>query len=398
MVGVPCLLCTLFGELLLLHGVLASCMIPTSVPAIPLEGASWAPSVGGELGFVSFTQDMYEAMVGDTERTDAFEQAISRRLREYKGREAVVLDLGTGPFAVLALFAARAGASKVYAVEANADAAAEARAAVARATDVAPGTIEVVEGFSTEITLPEKVDLLVAEISGSIASEEGMYTSIHDARLRHMKRPHDTTSYIPARCQTLVVPAAYSLHHRTECSWVASGPPVRLACDSPWLLPLSSPQLWEDFAFDSELASPVSGAYTSTLAFDIHAPALEDNRRQLAAQLKAHGVDAERAGARGRSLAELVADVASSLSGLACWPRLVLDEGTETEPPIIIDSRGQGGEPRASHWQTVLPLLCTKPAQLKVGDTVSVNLTIATGTAIERPPSYNIRASISRRE
>ena len=81
----------------------------------------------------------------------------------------------------------------MYAVEANAAAAELARATVAFVQDpstpdhIAPGTIEVIEGFSTAITLPERADLLVSEIVGSIASEEGMYTSIRNARLRQMK-------------------------------------------------------------------------------------------------------------------------------------------------------------------------------------------------------------------
>ena len=69
---------------------------------------------------------------------------------------------------MLALIAARAGARKVYAIEANAEAVRRAREAVSRATDVPPGVIEVLEGFSTAVTLPEKADLLVAEIVGSI--------------------------------------------------------------------------------------------------------------------------------------------------------------------------------------------------------------------------------------
>ena len=40
-----------------------------------------------------------------------------------------------------------------------------------------PGLIEVIEGFSTELTLPEKVDLCVFEICGSLASEEGLYAT-----------------------------------------------------------------------------------------------------------------------------------------------------------------------------------------------------------------------------
>ena len=70
---------------------------------------------------------------------------------------------------------------------------AQARATVAAAVargEIEPDTIEVIEGFSTAITLPEPADLLVAEISGSVATEEGMCHSIRDARLRHMARPN----------------------------------------------------------------------------------------------------------------------------------------------------------------------------------------------------------------
>ena len=324
-----------------------ACGLKLPLPA--LEGARWSPSVEGAPAFVSFTADMYEEMVDDQERTQAFERAIKRRLRGRTGGNFVCLDLGTGPFAVLALFAARAGATKVYAVEANAAAAEQARSSVAEAADIAPGTIEVIEGFSTTITLPERADLLIAEISGSIASEEGMYASIIDARRRHMKRPEDPASYIPARCQTLAVPAACSVHHRDGCAWLASGPPVRLGCESPWLLPLSAPQLWEDFAFGgaAEALPPLPGTATTALAFRVCAATAAANARELSEQLEAQGVSAERAGGRGRSLAELTKDVALSLSGLACWPRLVLDPGggeAEGWEAVGRGSRVGGGE------------------------------------------------------
>ena len=96
----------------------------------------------------------------------------------------------------------------------------------------------VIEGLSTAITLPEKVqsttdlsvpflhdnhddfstciiwkvDLVLAEIVGSVASEEGIVATIADARLRHVKSPNDPSSFIPARVQTWAAPAAYSPH------------------------------------------------------------------------------------------------------------------------------------------------------------------------------------------
>ena len=288
--------------------VAMACTAPrscTSSMLSKLEGTSWHPSVDGAAAFVTFTDEMYEAMLHDDARTSAFGLAISRRVRAHAG-DCVVLDLGTGPFAVLALFAARAGASKVFAVEANPEAAAKARALIASsaASDIPPGTIEIIEGFSTTITLPEQADLLISEIAGSIASEEGMLATIRDARLRHMKRPWDPRSYIPARVQTLAVPAAYSLHHRLNCTWIASGPPVRFACDNPWLLPLATPQLWEDFAFGGEELPPGSGARcTTVLEFRVCASTLKANAARLLEQLDLHDVDADRAGVpkQGRS-------------------------------------------------------------------------------------------------
>ena len=47
---------------------------------------------------------------------------------------------------------------------------------------VGEGVIEVIEGLSTEVTLPEKVDLLVAEIVGEVATSEGLVCSMADAQ------------------------------------------------------------------------------------------------------------------------------------------------------------------------------------------------------------------------
>ena len=75
-------------------------------------------------------------------------------------------DVGTGALALLALLAARAGAKHVYAIEANPDAAAAARALVA--AEGFADVVTIVEGYSTDVTLPEKVDLLLHEIIGEV--------------------------------------------------------------------------------------------------------------------------------------------------------------------------------------------------------------------------------------
>ena len=97
--------------------------------------ASWTATAGfSDASFIRFDEGAYKAMVDDERRTPLFEKAIRQRLAGTS--DAVVVDLGTGPFAVLALSAARAGARKVYAIEASPEAARLARKAVSQATDL----------------------------------------------------------------------------------------------------------------------------------------------------------------------------------------------------------------------------------------------------------------------
>jgi protein arginine N-methyltransferase 1 len=117
----------------------------------------------------------------------------------------VVLDIGTGRDALWALAAARAGARHVYAVESDPTAAEQARQAVARAG--LTGSVTVLEGHSTRISLPVTAQVCVSEIVGNIASAEGMMAVLGDARDR-LTTPDCT--WIPYRCRTRV--AAVDLH------------------------------------------------------------------------------------------------------------------------------------------------------------------------------------------
>ena len=83
------------------------------------------PSLGGYQVYDDF---LYDLMSADTVRNAAFRAAFARH-----ARDRVVLDLGTGPHALLARLAAEAGARRVYAVEMLPGVADKARAAVAAA-------------------------------------------------------------------------------------------------------------------------------------------------------------------------------------------------------------------------------------------------------------------------
>ena len=59
-----------------------------------------------------FSLDAYKSMRDDGARTPKFVEAINRRLKGHEG-EFCVVDVGTGPFALLAIAAAKAGARQV---------------------------------------------------------------------------------------------------------------------------------------------------------------------------------------------------------------------------------------------------------------------------------------------
>jgi protein arginine N-methyltransferase 1 len=111
-----------------------------------------------------------------------------------------VLDIGTGT-GVFAFLAVRFGAGKVYAVEGG-HAIEVARACAANV----PGSERIVwiQGLSTDIDLPERVDVVIGDLHGSLPFHTGNIAAFMDARARHMKPGGQV---IPARDQLFAVPA-----------------------------------------------------------------------------------------------------------------------------------------------------------------------------------------------
>lgn len=115
-------------------------------------------------------------MLNDHRRTGDYIAALAAAVRP----DDVVVDIGTGS-GVLAVAAARAGARHVYAVEAS-DIAAVARR-VFEINEVAD-RITLLPGWSRQIELPERADVLVAEIIGNEPLEEEILETTLDARRR----------------------------------------------------------------------------------------------------------------------------------------------------------------------------------------------------------------------
>lgn len=120
-------------------------------------------------------------MLQDQVRTGRYQQAIFDNVADFRGK--VVLDVGTGT-GILSFFAAQAGAKKVYAVELS-DAAniAETLAKSNGFGDI----VQVIRGKVEEITLPEKVDIIVSEPLGFLLVHERMLESYVAARDRFLK-------------------------------------------------------------------------------------------------------------------------------------------------------------------------------------------------------------------
>jgi hypothetical protein len=106
-----------------------------------------------------------------------------RALAEVVTPGATVLDLGSGT-GLLGLLACEAGAGKVYAIESG------PIAAVAHDVFERNGVldrIEMIRGMSTDVTLPERVDIVVGDQIGGFAYSAGVFKFYADAAQRLLK-------------------------------------------------------------------------------------------------------------------------------------------------------------------------------------------------------------------
>jgi SAM-dependent methyltransferase len=118
--------------------------------------------------------EVHRSMICDRVRTEAFQRAIDAVVRPGD----VVLDVGAGS-GILSVFAARAGAARVYAVERT------TVAVLARDLAAANGVadvIEVIQGDVADIEPPERVDVIVSEWLGGFGIDEGMLAPVIAAR------------------------------------------------------------------------------------------------------------------------------------------------------------------------------------------------------------------------
>lgn len=119
----------------------------------------------------------HKVMLEDMARMEAYHSAIFKNKSEMIA-DKVVLDVGTGT-GVLAVWAANAGAKRVYAVDAS-NAAGLARRLVQ--SEEVSDVVTVLHSKVEEVQIPEPVDVIVSEWMGSLLVKESMFDSVAYAR------------------------------------------------------------------------------------------------------------------------------------------------------------------------------------------------------------------------
>lgn len=123
--------------------------------------------------------DRHRAMIDDDTRNAAYERALRAAITP----DSVVLDLGAG-LGIHGLLAARLGAKRVYLVEPH-DVIQIAQQ-VAHANGLSDRVV-CRQGRIEEITLPERVDVIVSALTGNLLFEEDLLPTLFHARDRWLK-------------------------------------------------------------------------------------------------------------------------------------------------------------------------------------------------------------------
>jgi len=144
---------------------------------------------------------VHELMIKDKPRTDGYRDAIEANREQLQGKTVMDVGAGTG---ILSLFAARAGAKKVHAVEASGMA--QVTREIVRANKLEE-IIEVHECRVEDLQLPGdgQVDVIISEWMGFYLLHESMLNSVVYARDRFL------------RSDGLMFPSSAQIHAAAIC-------------------------------------------------------------------------------------------------------------------------------------------------------------------------------------
>lgn len=146
--------------------------------------------------------------VNDQRRIKPFERAIKGAVSPGD----VVVDIGTGS-GIMALFAAEAGAGKVYAIERNEIIIRLAERCIEQAGFAE--TIVLIKGDCRDVSLPERADVITAEIIGGLGNDEGIIDIMSYASQNILKQGG---MLIPNNIRTFIAPIDVPEMHAEVCN------------------------------------------------------------------------------------------------------------------------------------------------------------------------------------
>jgi protein arginine N-methyltransferase 1 len=123
-----------------------------------------------------YSVEFYGRMLADEVRTQAFVQALKQAVQP----DSVVIDLGSGP-GFFALMAAKFGCRHVYAIEP--DNVIQVGIDAAEMNGLSD-RITFIQDFSTNVSLPERANVILADLRGILPFFSRSLPSIQDARTR----------------------------------------------------------------------------------------------------------------------------------------------------------------------------------------------------------------------
>lgn len=157
---------------------------------------------------MSLIVDEHRQYLSDVPRLSAFKRAVRELLRPGD----VVADVGSGT-GILGLFALEAGASRVHSIESTGMI--ELGRSIAAANGFA-GRFHAIQGHSTEVDLPELVDLLVSDFVGRFGFDAGIFEIYPDAARRWL-RPGGRL--LPSRLSMFLAPVERGDMHAQVRFW-----------------------------------------------------------------------------------------------------------------------------------------------------------------------------------
>ena len=296
-------------------------------------GIYLCPSVGE---YPVYDEAIYQVISADEQRNQLFRQAIAQA-----APGATVLEIGPGPDLLWSLAAARAGASRVYAVEVLADSARLARE-TARRHPEAP--VEVLTGDATRIDLAQRASVCIAEIVGCIGGAEGLAAVLGDAGRRHLT---PAAQVIPAAVRTLV--AAVALDEMLDAG---SGEPALAGMFAPYV---------------AAIFRAAGGPFDVRMCLVGAGPDRLRSSPGLLEDLRFGAAAAGRPGTRGGDL-RLEITRPGPVDALLAWIELTV--GPDDRP---LDSlTGQ------TNWLPVcIPFAADAPLEAAAGDVLSLSATVA---------------------